>query len=67
MAAGLVATGGVATLLSGALLTLMMGCGFGATLVMLHAAFRSPNLKARLSQAKSRLDGMGGIARDYGL
>ena len=64
----LIGSGCLAVFASRALLTLAVGSGIGSALILLHASLRSPNLKAKLSSAKNRLDKMGdNFIRDYGL
>lgn len=55
VASCLLAVGGLAAVWTGASRTVTAGLGLGVLLVGVHAIFRTPNLKARLSSTQHQM------------
>lgn len=68
-AIGIMGVGSIAVFMTGALGTLLLGGCVGTALLLAHASFRSPNLKAKFSQTRRRINNAAGgdILKDYGL
>lgn len=62
VATSVLGIGGAVALWTGAISTVLLGLGAGASLVSAHATLRTPNLKVKLSASTYRMGD-----RDYGI